>query len=265
MGAQNTGENMAELYSCRKLTIGELFCRKNPPIEVPEWQRGFSWGTLEVECLWLDLMAFSNRYEGVILDRQEYNLGPIVLALQPDLRILLDGQHRFAAAVILLSVMRDHMRGYSREAADYLQDEYIVSRDKSTGRSVYSLTLSRADREFFRREVQDEDPSGRRASEPQIESHRLIWSARNRIHDRFQRQWTARGGRAQAFGWAQRILLVLMKHVTVKVSTSLWSPSMILPNARFPQRQSEAAQSRVATEPPVESSAAQSLSAGAGE
>lgn len=239
MGTPTTGGDIAELYSCRTLTVGKLLDRKNPPIEVPEWQRAFGWGAIEVECLWLDLLAFSNRHEGATLDRQEYNLGPVILVLQPHLRILLDGQHRLATVVMLLSVVRDHLRGYNREAGDRLQEDYILSLDALTGESNYSLTLNRTDREFFRREVQDDDPSGRRASEPQVESHRLIWRARNCISDRFERQWVSRGGSAQAFEWALRIVRVLTNHVVLKVSASLWTSSLRLPKGRFPPKQAE--------------------------
>jgi hypothetical protein len=153
------------------------------------------------------------------------------------LRILLDGQHRLALAVILLSVIRDFMSRYNPDAAAALQDDYIRSVDTQTGEATYRLTLSRVDRDFFRSEVQDADRTGRRQDEPQIESHQLIWKARNRLSDRFEKQWDFRGGGAQAYYWAQRILDVLINRLTVRVSTSPWTPSMRLPTSRFPQGQ----------------------------
>jgi hypothetical protein len=247
VSARRTGGDIGELYSCKTLTIGELLSRRNPPIEVPEWQRGFSWGTVEVECFWLDLLAFASRREGAVAQDADYSFGPIVLGLQLQSRILLDGQHRLALAVIVLSAIRDRIRDSDPDTAADLQDNYIVCRDAATGAMVYSLTLNRTDREFFRREVQDDDPAGRRAGEPKVESHQLIWSARKRICERVEHQWVIRGGGRQALDWAKGIARILLDHVSVKASASLWSPSLRLPRARSVPPHTSAAESLAAS------------------
>jgi hypothetical protein len=49
-------------YEAQRQTIGVLLSTTSPRIEVPEWQRSYSWTSEEIEAFWLDLLAFDAAY-----------------------------------------------------------------------------------------------------------------------------------------------------------------------------------------------------------
>lgn len=79
-------------------------------ISVPDYQRSYSWGEVEVEELWRDLEKA--RSAGV----QEYFLGSIVTttATGSDRHLVIDGQQRLATVSLLYAAMRDIAQGASR-------------------------------------------------------------------------------------------------------------------------------------------------------
>jgi uncharacterized protein with ParB-like and HNH nuclease domain len=93
-------------YEAARQTIGTLLATTSPRVEVPDWQRSYSWTTEEVEAFWYDLIAFDARYPGKTITNEEYFLGSIVLVTGGPTNLLLDGQQRLATATILLSVLR---------------------------------------------------------------------------------------------------------------------------------------------------------------
>ena len=145
---------MANFTGDRK-TIGQILSLASPPIEVPHWQRNFSWGPDEIETFWSDLIAFSDSFpDGNIID-EEYFLGSIVLVNRGPIHQLLDGQQRLATSTILLSVIRDYEIKYHRDAGLSLSQKYMVERDYAADKNLFKLTMSNYDREFFKREIQD--------------------------------------------------------------------------------------------------------------
>jgi uncharacterized protein with ParB-like and HNH nuclease domain len=92
-------------YEANRQTVGALLSTTSPRIEVPEWQRSYSWGSAEVEAFWKDLVAFDGQYPGKNIAGEEYFLGSIVLVTGGPTNLLLDGQQRLATATILLSVL----------------------------------------------------------------------------------------------------------------------------------------------------------------
>lgn len=221
----------SRLYSGNKQTIGGLFNRTHHLIVVPEWQRGFSWGDIEIECLWLDLLAFANRHDGASLDSHEYSLGSVVLARHANSDILLDGQHRLAFATILLAAVRDLLYRYSADAAADIQRKYVCGSESGAGLSGYKLTLNRVDRDFFRREIQDWPKVESHQHELRTESHRLIRRARTLLSDRLDTQCGYRGNGRQAFAWVLGLSKVLVDHVSVEALTSAWTSTIRLPRA----------------------------------
>ncbi|GLZ09672.1 hypothetical protein Acsp03_71380 [Actinomadura sp. NBRC 104412] len=49
-------------YEAHRQTIGALLSTTSPRIEVPDWQRSYSWDTSQVDTFWQDLLAFDERY-----------------------------------------------------------------------------------------------------------------------------------------------------------------------------------------------------------
>src|SRR5580700_980924 len=108
---------MPNQYTPQKRTIGELLSVTNPPIVVPDWQRNYSWTSSEAESFWQDLSDFDQKYPGNNVADQEYFLGSVVIVDNGASHLLLDGQQRLATAGILLSVIRDYLARFNRDAA----------------------------------------------------------------------------------------------------------------------------------------------------
>ena len=212
---------MPNQYESSKRTLGELLSTTSPPIRVPEWQRTYSWTSTEVETFWLDLLSFSDRYPHENILAQEYFLGAIVLVHVPGNHLLLDGQQRLATATILLSVIRDFLQTEGREAPGVrTQQSYILHYDDATGEARLKLTLNMYDRDFFRREIQEERRSLREPPREEYASHRLIRRAREFFWRQFAEKREELADESAAFAWALRVRQVLTDHVSVVFVTS---------------------------------------------
>ena len=44
-------------YEAGRQTLGALLSTTSPRIEVPEWQRSYSWTTDQIESFWQDVVA----------------------------------------------------------------------------------------------------------------------------------------------------------------------------------------------------------------
>lgn len=209
---------MPDRYTSDRSTVGSLLTLTSPPIQVPEWQRSYSWQSAHVETFWKDLTIFSDRYPAETIDEEEYFLGAIVIVETGPSHLLLDGQQRLATATILLSVMRDYLNRYRRDAAGRVQQRYIADIDDATNTTTYKLTMNRYDRDFFRREVQ-EFPADARA-DPELGSHHLIRNARLFFERQFETNYERFNGGRAAYDWALRIQKVVTNHVSVVAVSS---------------------------------------------
>jgi hypothetical protein len=132
--------------------------------------------------------------------------------------LLLDGQQRLATATILLSVIRDYLDRYDKNAAVRLAQKYMYDNDDATGARWYKLTLNRYDAEFFRREIQDGLETGQIV--PTLESHRLIKRVRMYFVEKFEEQYKDPGGGRASFEWSLRLMKVLLNHMSAVVVSS---------------------------------------------
>ena len=165
-------KSMPDLYNPFKKTVGDLLSTTSPRIIVSDYQRDYSWTESEADVFFRDLLAFSDRYPDRNIDTQEYFLGSMVLVTGGADHLILDGQQRLATATILLSVIRDYLDRYDKNASIRLSQKYMYDNDDATGARWYKLTLNRYDSEFFRREIQDGLDGAQIAAT--LESHRLI-------------------------------------------------------------------------------------------
>ncbi len=211
---------MPNQYSSDKKTIGQLLSLTSPPIEVPDWQRDYSWDTSAVETFWQDLQTFSNQYPGQNISDQEYFLGSIVLVNTPNKQLLLDGQQRLATATTLLSVIRDFLGHHTQDAATRTAQKYITDFNDATGTYTYKLTLNRYDRDFFRREVQESRGAGYIAPQPTLPSHTLIRQAQQFFERKFNEVYEQQNNPQLSFQWALTMRSVLTDHVSVVAVTS---------------------------------------------
>ena len=222
-------DGVADLYSERRMSVGELLDMSSPPIIVPEWQRNFSWGKTEVECLWLDMLASADHQSPRGKCLSEHSLGSIRLAQHNGTQVLLDGQNRLATVTILLSVIRDFVAQYRGHEAVRIQKQYIRDFRPATGTASYKLTLNRFDQAFFQREIQETPLAGRQTPQPQIHSHRHIWQARNVLADRLKQRCGGSCSNRVILEKALGIETILTRHTQVAASLSEWSDRMRLP------------------------------------
>lgn len=207
-------------YEAARQTIGALLSTTSPRIEVPEWQRSYSWTTEQIEAFWQDLVAFDALYPGDNITGEEYFLGSVVLVTGGAKNLVLDGQQRLATATILLAVLRDARRDYSGDAATRLQNKYISDFDDATGTTTHVLTLNVYDRDFFRSEVQDEPQEPPVRVRPTLKSHGLVRTAREYFAERVAEESAGLGGGKAAFHRNLRISRVLCDHMSVVAVSS---------------------------------------------
>jgi hypothetical protein len=212
---------MARQYTAKERTIGELLSFTSPPLQVPRWQRSYSWRTQEVTTFWEDLMRFSDRYPGEGLTGQEYFLGSVVLVAQEgEVLEVLDGQQRLATATVLLSALRDvAQENHYDEAATTIGSDYIAKKDLS-GATTYKLRLNHYDELFFRAEVQTPSKDGDPEQPAKLASHKLIRKARQTLLTLARAQFEAEGGGKPGYGWLTRMYEVLTRHASVVAVTS---------------------------------------------
>lgn len=207
-------------YEAARQTIGSQLSTTSPKIEVPDWQRSYSWDTAQIETFWQDIVAFSDQYPDKNIIGEEYFLGSIVLVVGGPTNLLLDGQQRLATATILLSVLRDARRGHKADAATRLQAKYVADFDDQTNTTTHVLTLNQYDREFFKREIQAEPANPPNRPKPTLRSHGLIRKARQYFEARVVSRSEELGGGDSAFQWNLRIGQVLCDHMSVVAITS---------------------------------------------
>lgn len=206
---------MASRYTPEKKTVGNLLSLTNPPIVVPDWQRNYSWTTSEVETFWNDLIHFGSVYPGDTIKTQEYFLGSVVIVDNTVSHLLLDGQQRLATSAILLSVMRDHLKRSSRDAATRIQTRYLSDFDDARDETTYKITLNTYDRDFFKREVLERRDGDYVPPEPSIESHKLIRQARAFFEAQFEAEFERQATPEDAHRWTLRIFTILTNHMSV--------------------------------------------------
>jgi hypothetical protein len=129
--------------------------------------------------------------------------------------LLLDGQQRIATAAILLSVIRDYLHRYSRDAAVRVSNRYLTDFDDALNDITFKLTLNRYDRDFFKREILETREGSYTPPTPDYDSHRLIRKARGFFERKFEEKYTAMASPSDSHAWAIRILRVLTGHVSV--------------------------------------------------
>jgi hypothetical protein len=171
---------MAKSFESHTKNIGSILGNfETRIVQVPKFQRGFSWEKGHVNAFWTDVIAFLGQY--VKAPSATYFFGPIVVEETPEKIILLDGQQRLATSTILLAAVRDAARTLvfvkGTPGADFARDvqkALVIKEDEEDASVEYSLRLGDLDRDYFRKTVQEDPPS---QLTPKLKSHSLIDSA----------------------------------------------------------------------------------------
>lgn len=168
----------AASYDPQKQSLGQILNTTDPPVQVPPYQRDYSWKRSNVEDFWNDLLRFHRQFPDDEVNGKEYFLGSAVLVRTSSRRELLDGQQRLATATILLSSLRDKLRPSNANAANQIDGDYIVKQDALRNNArTYKLELNAFDRDFFRAWIQE--TQGATLPAPGQRSHKLIRGARD--------------------------------------------------------------------------------------
>lgn len=118
-------------------------------LQVPPFQRNYSWTDDEVDAFWYDLRA------ALTADQPYYFMGTIVVSKSGGGRFLvIDGQQRLATTTLLLSAIRDAFEtGGEPNRSKTIQDRYLSTTSLLTDRTEPKLELNELDRSFFRSAV----------------------------------------------------------------------------------------------------------------
>ena len=164
-------------FDSKSETVGDILSAgRRARIVVPEFQRGYEWGTKHVDAFWKDIKQFRKESD-VAGGPDRYFLGPIVILRESKtVTKLLDGQQRLATATILFSVLRDLAKELvgTAEGEDFAKDTQKELIRKEDGE--YALELGETDKIFFRDFIQNE---GAATQKPKLRTHKNIQNARD--------------------------------------------------------------------------------------
>ena len=172
------------------------------PLNVPDYQRSYSWERNEYEAFWEDITGFAWNPQHT---EHTYFLGAIILVSEAELEIL-DGQQRIATLTIMLSSLAHFFEKVDNRKLHRITTRHIKDED-AFGPDVHYLTMSGLDRDFFKSYVQqyyDEKPT--------TQSHRNIMDCRNYFDQQLQKLLDERG-KTEAESMAQQLLDSLRNNV----------------------------------------------------
>jgi len=114
-------------------------------LAIPDYQRSYSWGEVEVAELWSDLVKAKNS------GATEYFLGSIVTtrSAAAGRQLVIDGQQRLATVSLLYAAMRDILRERTDERADDIERDFLGKKDIATRKRLPKLTLNADDNEYY--------------------------------------------------------------------------------------------------------------------
>jgi Protein of unknown function DUF262/Protein of unknown function (DUF1524) len=186
-------------------------------VEVPDYQRSYSWDKDELNELWTDVVRFEARFPEAQLAGQEYFLGSVVALREADQRLkLIDGQQRMATLTIALAAIRDSLEELDPTAAGELHASLIQGLANPEEPVRYRLTLGVYDREVFRSLIQTRltDRGQPKLTNP---SHRLIADAQAYFEAQLKTNLATLQSSAEKVARLKRLWAVLGFHLTLVV------------------------------------------------
>jgi uncharacterized protein with ParB-like and HNH nuclease domain len=131
-----------ELKSIEQLFTGDI------KYAVPKYQRSFAWGNDEIEELWDDLLAATER-------KGEYFLGTIVLHRKPnEPSEIIDGQQRLSCITMMFCAIRNIFLSNHDERASHIQQSFLGSKGFSRDATLSpKLVLNQTNNETFIQDI----------------------------------------------------------------------------------------------------------------
>lgn len=143
-------------------------------LAIPDYQRSYSWGEVEVAELWGDLT------KAKASGSTEYFLGSIVTtnSVAAGRQLVIDGQQRLATVSLLYAAMRDILRERTDERADDIERDFLGKKDIATRKRLPKLTLNADDNEYYLSLINATPIAATR------DSHRRLQGAYDLLHSR---------------------------------------------------------------------------------
>lgn len=174
--------HMAHHFQSQSKTMDDLLeGTLKPRLEVPTFQRGYSWKAKHLNAFWADLTGFIEEKKAGISEK--YFLGPIVILERPKDNVLeiLDGQQRLATATIMFAAIRDVAKELGTDEferlANGIQTTFIAKTDAGDHLG-FSLVLGALDKDYFSDTIQS-FPT--KSATVKLKSHRNILTAKRTI------------------------------------------------------------------------------------
>ena len=123
---------------------------------IPVYQRIYSWGQIQCDRLWIDIVEMHNRnksghFIGTIVNVAER---PVAVGIQEFM--IIDGQQRLTTLSILLLALRDYAKENSNCGinSEEINESYLINKFKS-GDDKYKLLLTQSDKDIFIKKIED--------------------------------------------------------------------------------------------------------------
>ncbi len=157
-----------------KATLSSLYSSPDARLEIPLYQRSYSWTRDQASELWHDLVAFHPPDQA-----GQYFLGAIVATEDKALLTIIDGQQRLATLTILLSAIRDVLKPIDDAGAQQLHGMALqhVALDPNQ-EPADRLILGAYDKDVFSQSIVRYD-SASFAEPSKLPSHKMLREVRD--------------------------------------------------------------------------------------
>lgn len=172
-------------FTPQETDVQKLFAQ--PQIEIPPYQRSYSWRKGNVESLWTDINDFfiNQTANDLMKGKRRYFLGTIVIiAKTARIDLVLDGQQRLATLTLFLSALRDVATTLKNSTISNNLisdiDNLLYARVTQKQRTL-RLSLNREDKSYFNTTIQSNITT---LPEARTNSHKLIKGTRELLQAR---------------------------------------------------------------------------------
>lgn len=148
-------------------------------LEIPDYQRSFSWSDDEVRELWDDVM------KAIHAKVPDYFLGSMVTTAGTERDQVIDGQQRLATVSILFSAMRDIFKSRSDERAEDIERDYLGRKNIRTREWQPKLKLNADDNAIFQLIIEGRISEAN--AQATRDSHKALVSAYGILHSRMEK------------------------------------------------------------------------------
>ena len=122
---------------------------------IPVYQRIYSWGQIECDRLWSDIVDMHNNEKSGHFIGTIVNIAERMAPVGIQEFMIIDGQQRLTTLSILLIALRDYAKQHPDAGinSDEINENYLINKFKS-GNDRYKLLLTQSDRDVLIKEIE---------------------------------------------------------------------------------------------------------------